>query len=201
MPPICLASTSSYRRELLARLHLAFECLDPDIDEAAVTAASPALLAAELARRKAAAGAARRPEALVIGADQVAVCGGRVLGKPGGAAAARAQLRHCAGREVLFHSAVALLNAPAGRWRERTVDTRVRFRPLAEAEIEGYLSLEPAFDCAGSAKIEALGIALLESVQGPDPTAIVGLPLIALAAMLRAEGLAIPPAPAAPTPP
>ena len=194
-PPILpamliLASTSAYRRDLLQRLRLPFDCARPQVDEAALPGESPAALARRLARAKATAVAARHPDAWVIGSDQVADLDGQVLGKPGGRAAAIAQLTAMAGREVDFHTAVCLCRG------DRTLDaadlTRVRLRPLATDDIERYVDAEQPFDCAGSFKCEGLGIALFEAIETRDPTALVGLPLIALAGLLREAGFALP---------
>lgn len=192
VPHLVLASTSPYRRELLRRLRLAFETASPNIDEDAIAGETPRETAERLARAKARAVAAVHPGALVIGSDQVAYCGSRVYGKPGDHARALAQLRSLSGRTVTFDTALCLLNSATGREQVRTVSTRVRFRRLGDEELERYLAAERPFDCAGSARSEALGIALLESIRGDDPTALVGLPLIALCAMLREEGIPVP---------
>lgn len=187
---LVLASGSRYRAELLARLGLAFESWAPAIDEAPLPRESCAETARRLALLKARAALARFPGAWVIGSDQVAELDGLPLGKPGNRDNARAQLRAMRGRSVVFHTGLCLL--ANGRTHEAMVPTRVTFRDLGDDEIERYLDREPAFDCAGSAKSEALGIALLARLQGDDPTALVGLPLIALAAMLRSEGAPVP---------
>lgn len=189
---IVLASGSRYRRELLARLGVAFATWSPDIDESALPGENPAQTAERLARSKARAAAQRHPGSLIIGCDQVAEVGGAALGKPGTLERARAQLAQLSGREALFHTGLCVLHAPSGREQARVVTTDVAFRRLDAAEIERYLAREPAFDCAGSAKSEGLGIALLSRLGGSDPTALVGLPLIALAEMLRAEGIPVP---------
>lgn len=189
---IVLASGSPYRRELLGRLGIPFESWSPDIDEGALPGEEPAQTAERLARSKARAAAQHRPGSLIIGCDQVAEVGGVPLGKPGTLERARAQLARLSGREALFHTGLALLHAPSGREQVRVVTTDVAFRRLDAGEIERYLAREPALDCAGSAKSEGLGIALLSRLGGSDPTALVGLPLIALAEMLRAEGIAVP---------
>lgn len=189
---IILASGSTYRRELLGRLGLPFEAWSPDIDESALAGETPARTAERLARSKAQAAAARHPRSLIIGCDQVAEVAGAALGKPGSLEKARAQLAQLSGREALFHTGLVLLHAPSGRERARVVTTDVAFRRLDAAEIERYLAREPALDCAGSAKSEGLGIALLSRLGGSDPTALVGLPLIALSEMLRAEGVQVP---------
>jgi len=187
---LVLASGSRYRAELLGRLGLPFRTWAPAVDESALPGESCAETARRLARRKAEAALERHPGAWVIGSDQVAELDGRPLGKPGDRENARAQLRAMRGRRVVFHTGLCLL--ANGRAHEAMVPTEVAFRELSDAEIERYLDREPAFDCAGSAKSEALGIALLASLRGDDPTALVGLPLIALAAMLRGEGAQVP---------
>ncbi len=189
---IVLASGSPYRRELLARLQLSFESWSPQVDESAHAGERPQQTARRLARDKARAAASRFPRALIIGCDQVAEVDGEPVNKPGTLEAARAQLTRLSGRAVLFHTGLCLLNAATDREQLEVVTTGVEFRVLASAEIERYLAKEPAFDCAGSAKSEGLGIALLSRLGGDDPTALVGLPLIALARMLRAEGLQVP---------
>ena len=187
-----LASTSRYRRELLGRLGLPFEALSPEVDEAPLPGEPPRETAIRLARAKAQAGGRRFPRAWVIGSDQVADLDGRPLGKPGTAENARAQLRAVSGHCVLFHTALCVWNQRLERCHERIVTTDVVFRRLTAAEIERYLAREDALDCAGSAKSEGLGISLLARLGGDDPTALVGLPLIALAAILRAEGFEVP---------
>lgn len=188
---IVLASGSRYRRELLERLGLPFRSWSPDVDERALPGEAPRETAARLARVKAEAGRAAHPSAWIIGSDQVAELDGSPIGKPGHREAARAQLRRMRGRTVRFHTALALLD-PGGKPREALVTTEVDFRELSDAEIERYLDREPAFDCAGSAKSEALGISLLSRLSGDDPTALVGLPLIELSAMLRDAGFEVP---------
>lgn len=192
MPPLILASTSPYRRELLGRLQLPFEVCAPETDETPLPGEAPAATAERLASAKAAAVAARHPDALVIGSDQVAYCGELRFGKPGTRDKACAQLRQLSGKVVVFHTGLCLLNGRSGRSHLRGVPTEVRFRELSDAEIERYLDREDALNCAGSARSEALGISLLEWMRSDDPTALVGLPLIALAEMLRAEGLPLP---------
>jgi septum formation protein len=187
---LVLASGSRYRAELLGRLGLAFQAWAPAVDESALPGESCAETARRLARSKAEVALARHPGAWVIGSDQVAELDGRPLGKPGNRENARAQLRAMRGRSVVFHTGLCLL--ANGRVHEALVPTHVAFRDLADAEIERYLDLEPAYDCAGSAKSEGLGVALLSSLRGDDPTALVGLPLIALASMLRSEGARVP---------
>ena len=189
---IVLASSSRYRRELLQRLGLPFESWAPDIDERPLPAEPPRETAIRLARAKAEAAARKFPSAWIIGSDQVADLDGRAIGKPGTFDNAREQLRDVSGHSVLFHTALCFWNARLERRHERLVTTDVAFRRLTEAEIERYLEREHALDCAGSAKSEGLGISLLARLGGEDPTALVGLPLIALAAMLRAEGFDVP---------
>jgi septum formation protein len=187
---LLLASTSPYRRELLSRLRLPFECLSPRVDETPAPGEPPAGIAARLAGEKAASVHALEPDAFVIGSDQVADLGGRVLGKPGNFEAAFAQLRAMSGREVAFHTALCLVGPD---FRESAIDTtRVRMRELGDEEIARYLEAEPAFDCAGSFKAEGLGIGLFEAIDSSDPTALVGLPLIATARLLRKAGFRIP---------
>ena len=169
-----------------------FKSWSPDLDEAPHAAEPPRETAVRLARAKAEAGGKRFPRAWVIGSDQVADLDGRAIGKPGTLENARAQLRELSGHTVLFHTALCVLNARLERRHERLVTTQVAFRRLTDAEIDRYLEREPAFDCAGSAKSEGLGVSLLSRLGGDDPTALVGLPLISLAAMLRAEGFDVP---------
>ncbi|MDQ3025603.1 MAG: Maf family nucleotide pyrophosphatase [Pseudomonadota bacterium] len=187
-----LASSSRYRRELLQRLGVPFESWSPEVDEAAMPSEPPRETAIRLARNKAEAGARKFPSAWIIGSDQVADLDGRAIGKPGTFERARQQLRDVSGHSVLFHTALCVWNARLERRHERLVTTDVAFRRLTDAEIERYLEREHALDCAGSAKSEGLGISLLSRLGGEDPTALVGLPLIALASMLRAEGFDVP---------
>lgn len=192
MRQIVLASTSPYRRQLLARLRLPFTCEPPDVDETAVKRRLREPLAAvqELARQKALAVAARFPAALVIGSDQVATIDGTVLDKPGTAPNAIAQLRLLAGREHRLLTAVAIAH-PGGL--VAFVDTTtLRLRHLTDAEIERYVAAESPLDCAGSYKIEGLGITLFDRIDSADQTAIVGLPLLALSGALRGLGLLLP---------
>lgn len=186
-PPLILASTSRYRRELLQRLRLPFEVLSPEVDETPQPGEAPAALALRLALAKARAVQARRPEAVVIGSDQVADLDGEPIGKPHTHERAVAQLTRLAGRSVVFQTGVAVV-AP-GFEQALLAPVRVRFRALAPAEIEHYLRTEQPYDCAGSAKSETLGIALLEAIESDDPTALVGLPLIRTCALLRAAGI------------
>lgn len=188
-PRLILASTSRYRRELLQRLRVPFDVVAPGVDETPVPGESPRALACRLARAKAQAVAAAHPEAVVIGSDQVADLDGTPIGKPGSHERAIAQLRAMSGRSVVFHTAVAVARHAAGHLGETLVPVTVRFRRLDDDEIERYLRIEQPYDCAGSARSESLGVALLEAIESDDPTALVGLPLIRTAALLRAAGL------------
>jgi septum formation protein len=188
---LVLASTSPYRRELLSRLHLAFDVVAPNVDETPRPGESAAETAARLAQAKARAAVAAFPRALIIGCDQVAEIEGERLDKPGTHERAARQLGLLSGRSAAFHTALVLLNASNGRLHTRVVSTQVRFRPLSAQQIDAYLRRERPYDCAGSAKSEGLGIALIEAITGDDPTALIGLPLIALTDMLRAEGVAV----------
>ena len=189
---IILASSSRYRRELLQRLGVPFESWSPDVDERPLPSEPLRETAIRLARAKADAGARKFPSAWIIGSDQVADLDGRAIGKPGTFENASQQLRDVSGHSVLFHTALCVWNARLERRHERLVSTDVAFRRLTDAEIDRYLNREHALDCAGSAKSEGLGISLLSRLGGEDPTALVGLPLIALASMLRAEGFDVP---------
>ena len=186
---VVLGSTSVYRRELLSRLKLPFEVAAPGVDETPLTGEQPQALALRLARAKAQAIAALRPEAVVIGSDQVADLAGLALGKPGTHDRAVEQLRRMSGHTVIFQTALAVVCQASGFEQVDLAAVRVRFRTLGEQEIENYLQAEQPYDCAGSAKSEGLGIALLESIESDDPTALVGLPLIRTARMLRAAGV------------
>jgi septum formation protein len=188
-PALILASTSRYRRELLARLRVPFECVAPGVDESALAQETPARLASRLARAKAQAVASRRPDAVVIGADQVADLDGETIGKPGSHERAVAQLRRMSGRTVVFQTAVAVVQASRGFVAEVLVPVAVRFRSLDEATIEAYLRAEQPYDCAGSAKSEGIGLALLEAVEADDPSALIGLPLIHTCRLLRGAGI------------
>ncbi len=189
MPRLLLASTSRYRAELLARLRLPFCCEAPRVDEAQLPGEAPVDLARRLALAKAGEVAARHADAVVIGSDQVAECDGIAIGKPGDHAHAVAQLRALQGGDVVFHTAVAVLR-PARHFAQAALATvHVRFRVLADEQIERYLQREQPYDCAGSAKCEALGIALLESIVSDDPTALIGLPLIRTCSLLKAAGI------------
>jgi septum formation protein len=186
---LILASTSPYRRELLARLGLAFETVAPGLDETALPGESPGALARRLAVAKARTVATRHPQAVVIGSDQVADLDGQAIGKPGHHEAAVAQLRRMSGRSVVFHTALAVVCEATGLAVEELARVEVVFRQLHADEIEHYLRTEQPYDCAGSAKSEGLGIALLDRIDNDDPTALIGLPLIRTARMLRAAGL------------
>lgn len=191
---LVLASTSRYRGELLARLTLPFRSVAPNVDEAPLPGEAADALAARLARAKALAVATAHPGTLVIGSDQVAALEGAKLGKPGNAARAREQLAASSGREVTFHTAVCLVDARTAPPREHHAldTTRVVFRRLRDEEIERYVAAEKPLDCAGSFKVEGLGISLFERVENTDPTALIGLPLIALTRLLRDAGVALP---------
>ena len=188
-PPLILASTSRYRRELLERLRIPFQALAPETDETPLPGEAPAHLAERLALAKARALATRFPEAVVIGADQVADVDGAAIGKPGTHERAVEQLRAMSGRTIVFQTALAVVRIATGFAEVRRAPVQVRFRTLSEAEIEFYLRTEQPYDCAGSAKCETLGIALLDAIDSDDPTALIGLPLIRTCALLRAAGL------------
>lgn len=191
MTPLILASSSPYRRELLARLGLPFESHAPNADETALPGEPPRDMVQRLARIKAEVLAPDYPRALIIGSDQCAELDGRVLGKPGSHERAVEQLTAASGREVTFHTGLCLYNALTGHARLTVVPYRVRFRSLDPAMIEDYLLREKPYDCAGSFRSEGLGVALFESMAGDDPSALIGLPLIALVGMLRQEGVAV----------
>ncbi len=186
---LVLASTSRYRRELLERLRLPFDVVAPGVDESALTGETPAETAIRLALAKADAVAATDGEAVVIGSDQIADLDGQGLGKPGDHGRATAQLASMRGRTVVFQTAVAVVCTAIGVRVAEIVPVAVRFRDLSDAEIERYLRTETPYDCAGSAKIETLGIALVESVASDDPTALIGLPLIRTCVLLRLAGI------------
>jgi septum formation protein len=188
-PRLILASTSRYRRELLERLRLPFEIEAPQVDETPVPGEAPAELARRLALAKAEAVAARHPQAIVIGSDQVADLDGEAIGKPLVHERAVAQLRRMSGRRVVFQTAVAVARRETGFARALLAPVVVCFRELGDAEIERYLRAEHPYDCAGSAKAETLGIALLASIESDDPTALIGLPLIRTCELLRGAGL------------
>jgi septum formation protein len=192
---LVLASTSPYRCALLQRLQLPFSVIAPDIDESPLPDEKPSETALRLAIAKAQTAAqlgGEYAQSLIIGSDQVAHLGSLRLGKPGTTPAAMEQLRLMRGQTVCFETAVCLLNTTTAHQQVRTVTTQARVRHLSDEEIERYLARENALDCAGSARSEGLGICLLDALHGEDPTALIGLPLIALSAMLRNEGIALP---------
>jgi septum formation protein len=186
---LVLASTSRYRRELLSRLHLPFDVLSPDVDETPLAGESPSATALRLSLLKAHAAAAAYPDALIVGSDQVLMLGSEQLGKPGNFDNAFAQLKKMQGQAMVFHTALTLLNSRTGRAQTRDVPTTVHIRPLTDAQMEAYLEKEQPYDCAGSAKSESLGIALMARMDSADPTALIGLPLMALTEMLMNEGV------------
>ncbi len=192
-PPfrLILASSSPYRRELLSRLQIPFDVMVPDLDEAPLPGEPPEATALRLARAKAEAVAGKAgPDAVVIGSDQVATLDGVQIGKPGNHANALAQLQQMRGRRVTFHTALCVWDARSSEPVQlANVQTFVTVRDLPDAELDAYLHIEQPYDCAGSAKNEGLGIALLEQIDSSDPTALTGLPLIALTSMLRRAGL------------
>ena len=186
---LILGSTSAYRRELLGRLNVPFSVESPHVDETPLPGELPVELAQRLALAKARAVAKRFPSCVVIGSDQVADLDGQALGKPGNHDRAVAQLRQMRGKTVIFQTAVAVVCLEAGFSQESLAPVKVQFRALEDTEIENYLRLEQPYDCAGSAKSEGLGIALLDAIESDDPTALVGLPLIRTSRMLRAAGI------------
>ena len=188
---LLLGSTSRYRGELLQRLRIPFDVSAPDVDETPLPGEMPAVLATRLALEKARAVASNWPSAVVIGADQVADLNGQPLGKPGNHARATEQLRQMRGKTVIFQTAVAVVCVDTGFERSSLAAVRVKFRDLSDDEIENYLLAEQPYDCAGSAKSEGLGIALLESIDSDDPTALIGLPLIRTCNLLRAAGITL----------
>lgn len=189
MPRILLASSSVYRRRLLERLGIDFEIVDPGVDETPRPGEDAATLVARLAEAKALGGAAGAREALVIGADQVAVLDGEIVGKPGDAATNRRQLERAAGRRVEFFTGLCLIAAPSGRTQVEVVPFAVHVRRLSSEQIAAYVARERAFDCAGGFRCEGLGAALFERTEGSDPSALVGLPLLSLVRMLANEGV------------
>jgi septum formation protein len=191
-PSIVLASSSPYRRQLLDRLRLPFQCEPSHVDEASRTGETPLQLACRLALLKASTVALHHPDAIVIGSDQVAQIDGLPIGKPSGHQDALQQLRAMQGQTVVFHTALAVVRRSDGRVSHDCVDTWVRFRRLPPDALDRYLQLDQPYDCAGSAKIESLGICLVESVRSDDPTALIGLPLISLTSMLAGFGVSLP---------
>ena len=188
---LVLASGSPYRRELLGRLQIPFEVAIPDIDEAAKPGEAPDQMVGRLALAKAKAVAAQFPTALIIGSDQAATLEGEIIGKPLKYDGAFEQLKRSQGRSLTFYTGLCLYNAASGRIQQRVIPFHVRYRSLSDADIAAYLTKEQPYDCAGSAKAEGLGIALIASMQGEDPNALIGLPLIALVDMLHAEGVQV----------
>ncbi len=188
---LILGSTSPYRRELLSRLRIPFSVQSPEVDETPLEGERPMQLAQRLALAKAKAVAEKNPNAVIIGSDQVADLNGMSLGKPGNFERAMAQLRQMSGQTVVFQTALAVVCLDSGFEQADLASVRVQFRVLSDAEIEVYLQREKPYDCAGSAKSEGLGIALLESIANDDPTALVGLPLIRTCNLLRAAGIKI----------
>jgi septum formation protein len=187
--PLILGSSSRYRKELLSRLQIPFETAAPDVEETPHSDESPKDLALRLALAKARAVAQKNPEAVVIGSDQVADLEGSPLGKPGNHTNATVQLQRMRGKTVIFQTALSVVCLATGYERTDLASVKVKFRNLTDAEIESYLRAEEPYDCAGSAKSEGLGIALLESIDNDDPTALVGLPLIRTCQMLREAGV------------
>ena len=187
--PLILGSTSRYRKELLTRLRIPFETASPDVDETPHSNESPKDLALRLALAKARAVALKYPEAVVIGSDQVADLEGTPLGKPGNHANAILQLQRMRGKTVIFQTALSVVCIATGYERTDLAEVKVKFRDLSDAEIETYLRAEEPYDCAGSAKSEGLGIALLDAIDNDDPTALIGLPLIRTSQMLREAGV------------
>lgn len=187
---LILASGSVYRRDMLGRLGIDFEVIPADIDESALENEDGATLARRLAAEKSAAVAGRQPGAVVIGADQVAECRSRLLGKPGGAERALEQLQFCRGHDIVFHSAIAVRHGE--RLLEAVVPTRVRLKPLDDAALTRYIERDKPFDCAGSMRSESLGITLTSAISSDDPTALIGMPLITIAGMLNELGFRLP---------
>lgn len=188
---LILASTSPFRKMLLEKLGLEFQCESPHVDESPQAGESSEQLVARLARAKAAAVARQHPAALVIGSDQVAVCEGKILGKPGVHEQAVQQLRSCSGKSVQFLTGLCLYNSDTDEAQVEVVPFNVHFRPLTDSQIENYLKAEQPYHCAGSFKSEAMGIALFERLEGDDPNTLIGLPLIRLIRMLEREGMAV----------
>ena len=186
---LILGSTSIYRRELLGRLGLPFSIESPHVDETPLPGETPQTLAKRLALAKASAVAVRHPDAVVIGSDQVADLNGKALGKPGTHERARAQLQSMQGQVVIFHTAVAVVCKSSGFEASDIATVKVTFQPLSNSDIEAYLLAEKPYDCAGSAKSEGLGIALLSRIENDDPTALIGLPLIRTCELLRSAGI------------
>lgn len=191
-PSLILASTSKYRRELLQRLNVTFQCESPKIDESPLENETPLETCVRLAKLKCQDVASHHPGSIVIASDQVADVEGKAISKPGTHDKARAQLRSMSGKTIVFHTAVCLMHGEAEKLIEFCVPTDVEFRELSPAEIERYLIAEEPYDCAGAAKSEGLGISLLSRIESTDPTALIGLPLIETSTALRELGLVIP---------
>jgi MAF protein len=191
-PPLILASTSPYRRQLLERLKLPFSVASPKIDESPLPGETPRALVLRLSESKARAVTTTQQQGLIIGSDQVAVLNGEILGKPGNRPNALAQLQKCSGNSVVFHTGLCLLDAGSGKIQLDDILYEVKFRALTSAQIERYVDSEQPFDCAGSFKAESLGISLFEYMRGDDPTSLIGLPLIRLTTMLREAGIQLP---------
>lgn len=189
MTALILASSSPHRRQLLQRLGLPFRCFSPDVDETPQEEESPSGLALRLAKSKACTVQQNYPDAVIIGSDQVAHCEGKILTKPGTIERAKAQLQWCSAKTVHFHTGLCVLNGSRGTEHLQQISYTVVFRPLTDKQIASYIEKDCPLDCAGSFKSESLGISLFESMAGDDPTALVGLPLIALTRMLAAEGM------------
>jgi len=192
MPTLVLASSSPYRRDLLARLRMPFEVMSPDVDETPLAKEAPQDTALRLAQLKARAVSDKFRDALIIGSDQVALLGEQQIGKPHTFENAKKQLQAASGRSMVFHTALCLYNSKSGNMQSRVVPITIQFRTLSDAVIERYLAAEQPYNCAGSAKSEGLGIALIARFEGEDPNALVGLPLIALVDMLHQEGVDVP---------
>lgn len=188
-PALILASSSPYRREVLQKLHLPFECVSPEIDETPFSHESPEQTSLRLAESKAKKIAEHYPNALIIGCDQVATVDGLQIGKPGNHENAVKQLTMLSGKEVVFHSAICLFDSASQHMQSTIVPYYVKFKTLTPLQIETYLHLEQPYDCAGSAKSEGMGIALLDYMRGDDPNALIGLPVIALVSMLQHAGV------------
>lgn len=189
---LILASSSKYRKEMLQRLRMDFDCISPSVDETPLAGESALSNCIRLARQKALAVSALHPSAVVIGSDQVADVDGQAISKPGNHENAIAQLRSMSGRTIVFHSAVCITQQATGKTIEFCIPTEVEFRTLVNDEIERYLLAEKPYDCAGSAKSEGLGITLLNRIESKDPTALIGLPLIETAKTLRSFGITLP---------
>ncbi len=192
MPKLVLASSSPYRRELLARLCIPFEVVSPAVDETPLANEMAPATALRLAQLKARKVAENFPDALIIGSDQVALLDNQQVGKPHTFDNAKKQLQASSGRSMLFHTALCLYNSRSGNMQTRVVPITIQFRPLSDEVIERYLNIEQPYNCAGSAKVEGLGITLIARFEGEDPNALIGLPLIALVDMLHQEGVALP---------